>query len=262
MQGADSKIMFEFVRSMGRMFEDGDPRTYVSFGASILLLLFVVLMFVYGQEWLRLDDEGAIRQIFAKAADSHLALAGVVAAYTLLAMTGFPQIWLFVATVLAFGPQTGAIYAWIGTMVSATLTFFLGHLLGGQWVRRWGGDKVQQSMDYIGQHGIVASGLVRVVPSAPFIVVNAAAGAAHIPIWKYWVGTGVGIIPKIALVAFAAALAPPDVLEQGVSGIVNFFQSRHPRDLAIMALMISAWVAVLLGARWLYVRNARRGQKY
>lgn len=254
--------MFEFWRRMGRVFEDGDPRTYVSFGVSVLLLLFVVVMFVYGQEWLRLDDQGAIRQIFARAADSGLALVGVVAAYALLAMTGFPQIWLFVATVLAFGPQVGAFYAWIGTMVSATLTFFLGHLLGGQWVKRWGGDKVQQSMEYIGQHGIVASGLVRLVPSAPFIVVNAAAGAAHIPIWKYWLGTGVGIIPKIALVAIAGALAPPEVLENGVSGIVQFFQSRHPRDLAIMAAMIPAWIAILLGARWLYVRSRQRGEKY
>lgn len=254
--------MFEFWRRVGRIFEDGDPRTYVSFGVSVLLLVFVVLMFVYGQEWLRLDDQGAIRQIFARAADSHLALAGVIAAYALLAMTGFPQIWLFVATVLAFGPQTGGIYSWIGTMVSATLTFFLGHLLGGQWVKRWGGGSVQQSMDYIGRHGIVASGLVRVVPSAPFIVVNAAAGAAHIPIWKYWLGTGLGIIPKILLVSVAAALAPPEVLENGVSGIVAFFQSRHPRDLAVMALMIPGWIAVLLGARWLYVRNASRREKY
>lgn len=254
--------MFEFWRQTGRMFQDGDPRTYVSFGVSILLLLFVVAMFVFGQEWLRLDDQGAIRQIFAKAADSHLALVGVIAAYTLLAMTGFPQIWLFVATVLAFGPQTGGVYAWVGTMVSATLTFFLGHLLGGQWVKRWGGDKVQQSMEYIGRHGILASGLVRVVPSAPFIVVNAAAGAAHIPIWKYWLGTGIGTVPKIALVAIAAAIAPPDVLEHGVSGILGFFQSRHPRDLAIMAVIISAWVAILLGARWMYVRRANQRQKY
>jgi uncharacterized membrane protein YdjX (TVP38/TMEM64 family) len=197
----------------------------------------------------------------SKAAASPWALVGVTSIYTLLAFTAFPQIFLLMATVIVFGPQAGAIYAWIATMVSATLTFFLGHSLGGRWVRRLGGDPAQSMIDFLGRHGVLASGLIRVVPSAPFIVVNAAAGAAHIPLWKYWLGTGVGIVPKIVLIAVFGVLAPdPAALQQGIDGVVEFFTSRKPRDLALLAVIVPAWLGLLLAGRWFYMRVRRKDE--
>ena len=126
---------------------------------------------------------------------------------------------------------------------------------GGRWVRRFGGERVQRTIDFIGRHGILASGLVRVVPSAPFIVVNAAAGAAHIPMWKYWAGTGVGIIPKILLVAGLAAFTPDaNALKDGVAGLVDFFTTRDPAHLSIVALIVIGWLGFLILVRWLYRR--------
>lgn len=254
--------MYEFLRRLGRFLTAMDAKAMTSLGVSLLLLVFVVLMFLYGQQWLHLNEEGVAVELMAKAADSPWAVVGVVSVYVLLALTGFPQILLFTATILAFGAQAGALYAWLATMVSATFTFGLGHVLGGRWVKRFGGDRVQSMIDFLGRHAILASGLVRVVPSAPFIVVNAAAGAAHMPLWKFWIGTGVGIVPKIALVAAIGVFAPDQAaLKQGVSGIVDFFTSREPKDLAIMALIIPAWLALLLATRWLYMRMRRRDQK-
>ena len=48
------------------------------------------------------------------------------------------------------------------------------------------------------------------------------------------------------------------VLKQGVSGLVDFFTSRDPKDLAIMALIIPAWLGLLLATRWIYLRMRRR----
>ncbi|MBB5518370.1 TVP38/TMEM64 family protein [Amphiplicatus metriothermophilus] len=251
--------MFEFLRHLGRFLNSMDARAMTSLGVSAALLVFVILMFAYGQQWLHLDQEGKLTGLLARAANSPWALVGVISVYVLLALTGFPQILLFTATVLTFGPATGALYAWIATMASATFTFFLGHMLGGSWARRLGGERAQSMIDFLGRHGIMASGIIRVVPSAPFIVVNAAAGAAHIPLWKYWAGTGVGIIPKIALVAAIGALAPDQsILREGVHAVVAFFQSREPRDLALMALIIPAWLAFLLLMRRAYIRMRRK----
>ena len=100
---------------------------------------------------------------------SPFAVLGVMSIFAFLALTGFPQILLITATVIVFGPKNGAFYSWLATMASATLTFGLGHFLGGRWVRRFGGERVQRTIDFIGRHGILASGLVRVVPSAPGI---------------------------------------------------------------------------------------------
>ena len=255
--------MVEFLRRLGRFLTTMDARAMTSLAVSVTLLVFVILMFIYGQQWLQLHDDRDLMAMMERAARSPLAMIGVISVFSLLALTGFPQILLITATVIAFGPQAGAIYSWIATMASATLTFWLGHLLGGTWVRRIGGERVQRTINFSGHHGIVASGLVRVVPSAPFIVVNAAAGAANIPLWKFWVGTGIGIIPKILVVAVIGAFTPDaSVLRDGVAGVLDFFTSRQPRDLAIIVAVIAGWLAFLLLVRWIYRRMRQRESAY
>ena len=250
--------MVEFLSRLGRFLNEMDAKAITSFAVSIFLLVFVVVMFLFGQNWLQLEDEGALMTMMARAAESPWALVGVVSVFSLLALTGFPQILLITATVIAFGPQNGALYSWIATMASATLTFGLGHFLGGRWVIKLDSERVKKTIGFIGRHGVVASGLVRVVPSAPFIVVNATAGAAHIPIWKFWLGTGVGIIPKILVVAVIGSFVPSaDVLKEGMRGVVDFFTSRDPMDLALIALIIAGWLGFLLLARWIYRRMRR-----
>ncbi|MHA7871697.1 MAG: TVP38/TMEM64 family protein [Hyphococcus sp.] len=255
--------MVEFLRQLGRFLNQMDAKAITSLAVSVTLLAFVVLMFLFGQQWLQLEGNQELELLMARAAESPWAILGVVSVFSLLALTGFPQVLLITATVIAFGAWNGAVYSWIATMASATLTFGLGHFLGGRWTRRLGGERVQRTIDFIGRHGIIASGLVRVVPSAPFIVVNAAAGSAHIPMWKYWIGTGVGIIPKITLIAVLGVLAQDaDVLSEGVTGIVAFFTSREPKDLAVIALVIVAWLGFLLLMRWIYRAMRRRERAY
>lgn len=238
-----------------------DAKAATSIVVSLTLLGFVLSMFVLGPRWLNPDDADMLNRLLGRAADSPLALIGVVSVYSLLALTGFPQIALFAATVLVFGPTLGAVYAWVGTMASATLTFGLGHFFGGQWVKRLGGQRAQATIDFLGRHGILASGLIRVVPSAPFIVVNAAAGAAHLPLWKYLVGTGVGIVPKIVVVAFLRVLFPDQAaFDQGVRGILAFFTSREPREFALVAAVVAGWIGLLLLARLFYLRLRSRDE--
>lgn len=240
-----------------------DAKAITSLVVSLILLAFVVFMLAFGQSWLNLEREGQLSRLLMAAADSPYAIAGVISIYCLLALTGFPQILLITGTVIVFGPKAGAIYAWFATMASATLTFGLGHFLGGRWVRRLGGERVQRTVNFLHHHGILASALIRIVPSAPFIVVNAAAGTAHIPLWKYWFGTGVGIIPKIAVVAILATFFPDaGTLSEGVDGIVEFFTSRKPRDLAMVAGIIALWLGFLLLVRILYRRMRARENAY
>ncbi|MEM9705947.1 MAG: VTT domain-containing protein, partial [Pseudomonadota bacterium] len=102
---------------------------------------------------------------------------------------------------------------------------------------------------------VLASALVRVVPSAPFIVVNSAAGAAQIPIWKYWIGTAIGIIPKIALVATLGSFAlDKATLRQGVSGVSDFFTSRSAAELLVLAAIVPVWLILGFVVRRFYNR--------
>ncbi len=247
------------LRELGRFLTSMDARAATSLVVSIILLVFVFLMFFFGQRWLHLDDEGELTRVLFEASQSPWAAPMVVSVFIILALTGFPQILLITATVLAFGAREGAFYSWLATMISATVTFGLGHWFGGRFVKRFGDERAQATIDFIGRHGILASGLIRVVPSAPFIVVNAAAGAAHIPLWKYWAGTSVGIVPKILLVVALGSLAPDHrTLSDGIAGILEFFQGRQPQDLALLVLIIGGWLGFLLLVRWIYHAMRRR----
>jgi uncharacterized membrane protein YdjX (TVP38/TMEM64 family) len=243
--------------AFGRIIKAMDAKAWVSFAASALLLLFVVFMFAFGRSFLNLEQDGQLEELVFAASQSAWAAPIVVAIFVALALTGFPQILLIAATVIVFGPGLGGFYAWLSTMISATFTFWLGWFYGGRFVARYGGEKVRATIDFIGRHGVAASALIRVVPTAPFIVVNAAAGAARIPVWKYWLGTGFGIIPKILLVIGLGAFGPGEGdLEDGVEGILAFFSSREPQDLALIALLAAGWAGLLLVAR-----RAMKGMK-
>ncbi|MEM9495259.1 MAG: VTT domain-containing protein [Pseudomonadota bacterium] len=251
--------MSELLRRIDGFLHRMDAKTVTSLGVSLGLAVLVVALFFFGEGWFALDRDGALDDLMGRVAASPWAILGVIAVFCALALTGFPQVLLITAAVLAFGPRTGALYAWIATMASATLTFALGHFLGGAWVGRLGGERVHRTISFIGAHGMVASGLVRVVPSAPFIVVNAAAGAAHIPLWKYWTGTGIGIVPKILVIAVLGAMASDAVLSDGVHGIVSYILSRRPHEYAMIALAIVLWLIFLASMRVLY-RRLRRSE--
>jgi uncharacterized membrane protein YdjX (TVP38/TMEM64 family) len=250
--------MRKLVADLGRFLTTMDAKAATSLLVSVALLVFVLLMFLFGQQWLDLEDQSDLNRVLFEASQSSWAVPIVVSVFVILALTGFPQFILIAATVYVFGARDGSFYSWLATMISATFTFGLGHWFGGGFVRRFGGERVQSTIDLIGRHGILASGLIRVVPSAPFIIVNAAAGAAHIPLWKYWAGTSVGIVPKILFVAALSTLAPTEQsAEAGIRGIYEFFTSRDPKDLALLAGLIIGWLSFLLFVRWLYQRMRR-----
>lgn len=124
-----------------------------------------------------------------------------VAVFVALALLGAPQVVLIGAVVLAFGGAAGGVLAWAATMASSLLGFALG---------RWGGvsarlarspawlDGLQALMR---RRAVWAAFLVRWVPTGPAILVNMAFGAAGVRWRAFALGTGLGIVPKIAVIA-------------------------------------------------------------
>lgn len=244
---------------LGRFLTSMDAKAATSFGVSIALMLAVLALFFFGGRFLHLDDEGRLAAWLAEFSQSPMAVPVVMAVFIALALTGFPQWFLIAGTILAFGAREGALYSWLATMMSATVTFALGRFMGGAFVERFGGARTRAMIDLIGRHGILASGLIRVVPSGPFILVNAAAGAAQVPLWKYLAGTSVGIIPKILIVAALSTLGPGErTFAGGLSGLHQFLISLTVADWALFASIIAGWIGLLLAVRSLYMKLWRR----
>ena len=233
------------MRRILQFLSDLDAQAWRMLLVSFLLFGGVGLVFVFGAQVLGFGGEAAVEQ-WMGAARGPLALPMAVAAFAALAFVGVPQFMLIAAAVVAFGGWTGFAYSWIGTMVSALVGFFFGRAAGARVLARFSGEGVKRFMDHVGQNGFLASLIVRLVPSAPFIVVNMAAGVTPMRALDFAAGTALGIVPKIALTAFAGA------------SIARALRGEIGRDLIWLVVLVAAWIAVGWAARqWL--RSRERG---
>lgn len=191
------------------------------------------LLFLFGLPALGLSGADEARRWLA-AARGPWGLPAVVAAFAALAFLGVPQVVLIAAAVAAFGPWTGLVYSWAGTMVSALVGFGLGRAFGARLIAGWAG--AERFAGEVGRNGFLASLTVRLVPFAPFVVVNVAAGVTGMSWTAFAAGTALGIAPKIALIA----LAGRQVMSGGAWA------------LAWLALAVVVWIGAGLAARrWL-----------
>jgi uncharacterized membrane protein YdjX (TVP38/TMEM64 family) len=190
------------------------------------------------------EGKALVQQWLGFAAQSQFALLIAIVAFAVLAFLGVPQVALIAAAVVAFGPTLGFAYSWIGTMVSSLVGFYLGRAAGAAALERFSGAGVKRFMDMVGRNGFFASFIVRLVPSAPFIVVNMAAGVTPMRVVDFTLGTALGIVPKIVLTAFAG------------NSIVRLMKGEIGKDALWLAAIAVAWLAIGLVARaWLKSRE-------
>ncbi len=178
-------------------------------------------------------DAQSMGQWFVSLSKSPLAIPATLLIYTLTAFVSAPQWMLHGASVLAFGPVFGAVIAWCATMISASFDFWLGRRLGAKRVQKLTGGLVGKLLDVVQNHGFWTSLIVRIVPTGPFVVVNMAAGVTRMKFWSFFAGTAIGIIPKIATIAFFG---------EGVGGAIN---GRGPMYVGVIIAIAILWIGII-----------------
>jgi len=220
-----------------------DARAVRTLAVSFVLFGGVGLVFLFGAQVLGFGGEATVEG-WLDAARGPWALPIATAAFAGLAFLGVPQFVLIAAAVVAFGPGAGFAYSWIGTMVSSLVGFYLGRVAGARALATFSGEGVRRFMDMVGRNGFMASLIVRLVPSAPFIVVNMAAGVTPMRVAQFAAGTAIGIVPKIALTAFAG------------NSIVQVMKGRGGRDALILGAVAGVWLVIgWFARRWLKSRE-------
>lgn len=167
------------------------------------LFAFATLMFFLAAPAFGINGHVLARTWISRA-NGPWGLAIVIGAFAVLAFIGVPQVALIAAAVAILGPERGAGYAWIATMISAMIGYLIGRAVGATESLDDAG--LQRFIRWIEKNGFWASLAVRLVPLAPFPLVNIAAGAARIGAVDFVAGTGLGIIPKIVLTAWAGGV--------------------------------------------------------
>jgi phosphatidylserine/phosphatidylglycerophosphate/cardiolipin synthase-like enzyme/uncharacterized membrane protein YdjX (TVP38/TMEM64 family) len=132
----------------------------------------------------------------------------IVGAYVLASLVLVPITLLIAVTGVVFGAWLGGVYAFVGTGLAAGVTYGIGRWLGRDWVRRMAGPRLNKLSERVGERGLFAVMVIRILPVAPFTIVNMMAGASHIGIRDFLVGTLLGMGPGMVLtVSFAQQLA-------------------------------------------------------
>ena len=190
-------------------------------------------------EWLafdRLIDAGdALR-------DSPWAAAGVVLVFAAGGLVAFPLLVLIAATAMLFGPLLGPIYALLGALASATLTFAIGRKPGSRNRAPARRTASQRTVAAARRRGLVTVAFVRMLPIAPFSVVNVVAGASHIRWSDFLLGTIIGLLPGITTLTFFVDRAIAAIRDPGAG------------TFALLAVA----VAILVALVWVLRRKLRR----
>jgi len=157
------------------------------------------------RQWLSIDTMAAAASAVQGEPSAPLWVLGV---YVLASLAAMPITVLIVVTALVFGPAAGFGYALTGSLLASGVTFALGRALGRDTVRRLAGARLNELSRRLGNGGVLAVLVLRLVPVAPFTLVNLVAGATHLRARDFLLGTALGMIPGIlAVTVFSDRLA-------------------------------------------------------
>lgn len=160
--------------------------------------------------------------------------------YGVASLAVIPVTVLIIATAFVFGPLYGMACAFLGCVFAAMLTYYLGYMLGRETLRRLAGTRVNRLSRRLGRHGLVAILTVRLLPLAPFTIVNMVAGASHIRLRDFLAGTVLGMGPGIVAITLFEHQLEKTIQDPG------------PGTLALLSLILGI---IIIGAvttrRWL-----------
>ena len=128
-------------------------------------------------------------------ADNWWAPLVLVLAYTPASMIMFPRPLITMAAVVVFGPWEGFTYAMTGVVLAGSIGYGMGRMVHRDTVRRLAGGKLNRLTAVLQRRGILAVTLVRLVPIAPYLVVNVVMGAMRIRFHHFVIGTFLGMLP-------------------------------------------------------------------
>jgi phosphatidylserine/phosphatidylglycerophosphate/cardiolipin synthase-like enzyme/uncharacterized membrane protein YdjX (TVP38/TMEM64 family) len=239
----DDRLLIIGSANLERIFVPGTRRRrlqQLALEASISLVLLLAFAFL-----LRDPELGAapwMREALSLADTwrvSFLGIASVLAIYLVASLFLVPVNLLIAATAAAFGPLLGLAYALAGALAAASMGFGLGRLLGRHPVRRLAGRRVNAVRRRLTRHGLWAMTLLRLLPIAPFTIVNLVAGTAAIRFREFFLGSVFGMLPgSLLLVIFGdrlgAWLRRPDTTNLAILVGVTF-------AVIMLALLLGRW---------------------
>jgi phospholipase D1/2 len=218
--------------------------TLAKFAAALLAVLGLTAVWSFTPLSELLDGK-SIQAAMTTLAASPWAVAYVLAAFLAGGLVAFPVTLMIAGTAAAFGPVLGFSYAALGSLASAVLTYVIGAWLGRSALQSALGPRLSRIREAICRSGILAIAAIRLVPVAPFTIVNMVAGACGIRLADYVVGTALGLLPGLLTLSLVG------------HQIFRVIAQPSPADFLMLAAALVLWLVVVLAAQTLAMRARR-----
>jgi phosphatidylserine/phosphatidylglycerophosphate/cardiolipin synthase-like enzyme/uncharacterized membrane protein YdjX (TVP38/TMEM64 family) len=200
----------------------------------ILLITLIAFPFVL---WLEIDlsqllTKENVDTVVENARNSKWSLLWVVGLYILSSIIFFPVTVLNITIAIAFGPVYGFFLALLGSMITATVFYGIGRMIGEKAIHifRPVTEKIRQ---FEKKGGIMGMTLIRLVPIAPFTLVNMTFGISRVSFSSYELATLLGFLPSIlANAVFGAAIG-------------ELWEDPDPQSIAIAGGALLLWGFVI-----------------
>jgi phosphatidylserine/phosphatidylglycerophosphate/cardiolipin synthase-like enzyme/uncharacterized membrane protein YdjX (TVP38/TMEM64 family) len=170
----------------------------------------------------------------------------VVLVFVLAGAIVFPLNILILTTAAVFGPWLGILYGGAGTVCSGLVMFLIGSRLGREALYRMLGERWRHGLEGVRKRGLLAVVTLRLLPIAPFTLVNLAAGASGIRFVDFLVGTLIGMLPGLVLLSVMG------------DRIIRVLAEPSAGDIAILVLCVAALIGLAVAAQAFLSR--RRGR--
>ncbi|MGX1164072.1 phospholipase D1/2 [Bradyrhizobium sp. USDA 372] len=231
---ADPELPLHLERAASRMWS---TKTIIGIASIALALLGLALAWSY-TSLSDYADAGHLSSFLSAYAQSGWGPPFAIAAFVLGGLVIFPVLVLIAATAAALGPWLGFVTAMAGVLLSALMLFAIGRFLGRERLQRLLGRRAARIQERVVGKGILAVVVIRMIPIAPFSLVNVAAGASTLPLRDFMVGTLLGMMPGILAMAVLGAQ------------IADLARNASLSNIALLALAFLGWLGICAGAQF------------
>ena len=241
----------------------GDPECEIMKGSStgeisirgtvgILGVLFVLAALTAGWGWLAesgVIGPDRIATFIEMLGGRYVALPAAFILFTLFSLAFAPVTILIPAMAIMFGPAAGFGVAMAGSLACAAIAFYMGNRLSRMTrMEKKIGKAGRRIRDFLDDTGIVSLSILRMVPIAPFMVVNLALPALGVRFPSYIAATFLGLFPGAAVLCFAGGSLLSVVRDPAIENVLA------------LAGGAAAWIMLVLASHHAY-RHWKLGTK-
>ena len=167
---------------------------YIKWG--IVLLAGVFSAMLLNELWGGVLDKESIIRYLESFRNSPMAVPVIFSIFLAGGFIAVPINLLLVASTIAIGPWLTFGCGFTGSLLSAVIAFLGGKRFGRPILKRITGKKLEKISQKLARGGIFSIAIIRLVPVAPFVVVNLVAGVSKLNFYRFFIGSILGMAPE------------------------------------------------------------------